>query len=1503
MIIDSWVKRLRTAGGPGSGNFGHTGRPGEVGGSGPGGRGGVEIHSLKTATRTSDILASTTYTNIDAALPLVSPDEILKNADLMSAIETALSGYSPAERKLIEAKVLIGATRDLEGGMAATIVTKNSPRALIAFNTSLTMDDLIQQVTDNPEATTSSKTYWDYKKTHPDDEVGAKRALYQAAFEHELGHVLDRLIYRSEHPRHPAPSDDLAQAIFDESIKRGFGGGSYEDSEKRMELIKTTLSKYAVLGGPKEAFAEAYQASRVGKLDSAYEGVMKKYTSFKSPIPTFVKTVNRAAGEINAWEQWKQRQPDDLIELEIVDGKVIRTAGGPGSGNFGHSGRPGEVGGSGSGINSPAFKTWFGDSQVVTEDGSPKVLYHSTISSDIHEFKPYTHFGTQEAANQRAEILYEFSHDVVKRDTGRPNVMPVYLSIQNPVRLPDLASLYQEGRSFEEQNALWHEKNQPADYEPQQRAWENEGDLISTLYERDVIDRDEFWEHQYDSTEEAFALLESKGYDGVVYENSVEDAGQDSWIAFKPTQVKSAIGNRGTYDPKNPLITAGRADQARVPAGSPEGGQFASEETHIGITSARPGTQDKQIETAMHEFAQQLKTLPGVTNASVVKGTGIFFGVAETTWVTSYHGNGEARKLLAKTAERYNQDSVLVMKAGDSDAAVELTFDQKISGARRDHIMEMMKDRGIVGGTWYNHNGRTVLRMASVKDWGGDKAQHVSATENLTTYLSARGTRASMAVHDISTEVIENKDYARVQRGLADGENTGRDRQDGTGVRAVASGRVGEPGDGVSGRSAVRAFTDRRRARRGYYGAEGAKRALGGSGSGNFDHSGRPGEVGGSGPSRMSSDDLDELLTEKTPSDYPAFFKEHGVRLYETFQNADGTETAYSVVLAPDRWGNNLYVIEDGDTTPHEANDWVNSQQYPEHWVGEQNFNKDFWEGPGELYHATTEENAKSIDEQGIGTRNDTRGLTNRHTGSAVFTMNDPELLEHGSYGNVVYAIDMAAMKRDGYTPEVAMEEGATESELKSSLAHRVGIEDYHYESVDPSGEDPSTVVIYGDIPKKYLRRLEAAEVRELEQPRVPAGSPEGGQFASKEAFVESAIQRGEAHKVTEDEFLKYHNTGYIEPNSYERYEAGELDFIDRKKFDTLLEEKTINGKRVEVRLEAEPAVYYKRTPEAPEAERQRLYDEYTAAAKKLGTTPMMAGIDLGHGSDKYNSLLEFEKRWIASGSDWVRDEQGELVPYSPKEMQEQGLAPFNYTVGAFVGEKTVGYAGDEFGASGVYVARDYQRHGLGLSLFKTYLEKSGRLAKGRKIGQMTPAGQQLVRKLHREIVKESGSRGLAAPKKPALFDLEFDYTNPDVIEWAEAHAAELIEGITETTKKRIHNAVVKSFEVGDRTIAEEDILDAIGDKVRAKTIAHHESMLAANRGQTASWDQAVEDGLLTGNEKIEFIATADQIVCPICEELDHKTRLMNGEYHITSGDYGSPPVHVNCRCTEGLIG
>lgn len=253
-------------------------------------------------------------------------------------------------------------------------------------------------------------------------------------------------------------------------------------------------------------------------------------------------------------------------------------------------------------------------------------------------------------------------------------------------------------------------------------------------------------------------------------------------------------------------------------------------------------------------------------------------------------------------------------------------------------------------------------------------------------------------------------------------------------------------------------------------------KTAGGQGSGNFGHAGRPGEVGGSatdGGAPLDRSTLDDLLTEKSPTDYPAFFKAHGVRVLDTITSVDGKDTAYSVVLAPDRYGNTLFVVDDGSVTPQEATDWVNSQQYPEQWVDMGDFNKDFWASPGDLYHTTTEERASEIERDGLKAMNETRGLTNRWTGAAVFTFDDPEVAQGAAYGPVMFKIDMAAMKRDGYTPEVAHEEGASESDVRGALANKIGLEDYTHETIDPGGEDPSTVVVFGNIPKKYLTRMD----------------------------------------------------------------------------------------------------------------------------------------------------------------------------------------------------------------------------------------------------------------------------------------------------------------------------------------------------------------------------------------------------------------------------------------------
>ncbi len=293
--------------------------------------------------------------------------------------------------------------------------------------------------------------------------------------------------------------------------------------------------------------------------------------------------------------------------------------------------------------------------------------------------------------------------------------------------------------------------------------------------------------------------------------------------------------------------------------------------------------------------------------------------------------------------------------------------------------------------------------------------------------------------------------------------------------------------------------------------------------------------------------------------------------------------------------------------------------------------------------------------------------------------------------------------------------------------------------------------------------------LREANSCHTPAGSPEGGRFCSDvegnprefdgytkygkvqpSATAVAAIMRGEPQRATEEEFLAHHYTGHIGADSYKDYEAGKFEYIRRAEFTELVNSRKVNGETVEIRVQAEPAQYAKRRLGLSQEERDRLYEEYEAAARALGTTPMGAGLDLGRDSAEYKALGVYEQRWLQSGEDWQRDAQNNLVYYTPEEMKASGLSPFTYTVGAFVGDKAIGYAGDEFGASGVYVSKAYQRNGLGVELLKTFLERSGRKAKGSKIGQMTYGGQATTRALYRAWVKDANTR-LSLPPKPKL--------------------------------------------------------------------------------------------------------------------------------------------------------
>ena len=202
---------------------------------------------------------------------------------------------------------------------------------------------------------------------------------------------------------------------------------------------------------------------------------------------------------------------------------------------------------------SDAFKRWFNDSKVVDSNGKPLVVYHSTnalpwgannigFSAFITDTSEGgAHFGTKDQANS-------FGAGANRR------IMPVYLSLKKPLRLVDAGS-------FE------------AEY------------LAPQLADMGIIDSYE----DIITTKDAQKAIEAAGYDGIIYLNRREGAkdyhgedsissealdamsdadvreqfpdAEDSYIAFHPQQVKSAIGNNGEYDSANPNVNFSRRAQ------------------------------------------------------------------------------------------------------------------------------------------------------------------------------------------------------------------------------------------------------------------------------------------------------------------------------------------------------------------------------------------------------------------------------------------------------------------------------------------------------------------------------------------------------------------------------------------------------------------------------------------------------------------------------------------------------------------------------------------------------------------------------------------------------------------------------------------------------------------------------------------------------------------------------------------------------------------------------
>lgn len=214
------------------------------------------------------------------------------------------------------------------------------------------------------------------------------------------------------------------------------------------------------------------------------------------------------------------------------------------------------------------FDGWFKDSKVVDPKGNPLRLFHAT-KSNFDEFKIQSrgmevgfHFGSLDAAERR--LRDACSKKKADSFLKGSQIIPVFLSLKNPLDVPDMGNFTIHRLLVSHQPLSSPDPLTGATIELVAGPLVKQG----VITEEESIDLQEQCRgigdyYEIGPRKKLIDLLEKKGFDGFKYVNQYEDKGSTSYVAFRSTQVKSAIGNIGLFSPQNPDITDHRIINSR----------------------------------------------------------------------------------------------------------------------------------------------------------------------------------------------------------------------------------------------------------------------------------------------------------------------------------------------------------------------------------------------------------------------------------------------------------------------------------------------------------------------------------------------------------------------------------------------------------------------------------------------------------------------------------------------------------------------------------------------------------------------------------------------------------------------------------------------------------------------------------------------------------------------------------------------------------------------------
>ena len=310
--------------------------------------------------------------------------------------------------------------------------------------------------------------------------------------------------------KRPADKYKMAGAIVD--------GREVRDDVPNMSSISSSLDDYTVLDGVREVplsdFAltgKSYSVSETKRIENLAERINES-----GEINPLIVVIDNEGSYIleggHRSEALFRLGAKSFPAIVVLDNESLSEAGTPAKQGERKSVRDRAT---------ANFLRWFGDSKVVDEKGEPLVVYHVT-ANDFSVFGGTDNIaqamgGTEQSffftsTPGRAEDFAAMSGDWYDEATGtrkgRENLMPVYLSLKNPLVV--------------------------------NRLIEDVGEIFDLIAQAQAEGRD--------------GVILPRTYDYSMYHSGAYNEEVPVYIAFNPTQIKSAIGNNGDYSLTDPDI-------------------------------------------------------------------------------------------------------------------------------------------------------------------------------------------------------------------------------------------------------------------------------------------------------------------------------------------------------------------------------------------------------------------------------------------------------------------------------------------------------------------------------------------------------------------------------------------------------------------------------------------------------------------------------------------------------------------------------------------------------------------------------------------------------------------------------------------------------------------------------------------------------------------------------------------------------------------------------------